>query len=352
MLVNRWIEYAARQEQLPPMYNRRPVPWIIDLSSHGQFIGISSTSSGQKRDKGKEFPVPDTGTRTVGVKPNLLVDKAEYVLGLPDAKDPTKLERNRARAQVYQQAFINLAQECAEQTKVASVIAVSKFYKNHLPSLTSLSTEMNSSDWIQFRVDGRFPTEEAPVQSFWAGKFGLDSDVPDTAETIDTMRPCIACGETCRPLEVHPSKIKLPGGQASGVALVSANSTAYESYGLTRSLIAPMCHSCAESYAKGANALIQGSETHFRIGPLTYLFWSKKEMPFSILELFNNPSPEQISLLFTSVYSGSSRQSHDSPDFFAAALSPSNARLIVRDWLETTLTEVSEIGRASCRERV
>jgi hypothetical protein len=46
------------------------------------------------------------------------------------------------------------------------------------------------------------------------------------------------------------SPVKIPGGTTSGISLVSFNSDAFESYGLSRNENAPVCRDCADAYTK------------------------------------------------------------------------------------------------------
>ena len=69
---------------LPPvMYGEQKIRWLIDLDSEGQLLGKFVSQGGDTKDtkRGKPTIVPHIG-RTVGVKPKLLADSAEYVLGI------------------------------------------------------------------------------------------------------------------------------------------------------------------------------------------------------------------------------------------------------------------------------
>jgi CRISPR-associated protein Csd1 len=124
------------------------------------------------------------------------------------------------------------------------------------------------------------------------------------------------------------------------MTLVSANNTAFESYGLEASLIAPICYDCAERYGKAANALIDNDATHLRLGSCIYLFWTRQESDFSIASMLSDPQPEDVKALLASVYSGQPVDLEDTNPFYATALAASGARVAVRDWVETTLGDV------------
>lgn len=67
---------------------------------------------------------------------------------------------------------------------------------------------------------------------------------------------CLITGETTTVEQRLPFKIKgIIGGQASGTALVSANSSAFMSYGLKNSLTSPISKDAAEKFANALNFL-------------------------------------------------------------------------------------------------
>lgn len=329
MLLQRLKEYNDRIEKknpIPPMYKKTPVPWLVELDGQGNFQGLISTTGGGKRDKGKEFVIPYPGVKTSGIKPNLLADTAEYALGVP--KDSNTENKHRA--------FVKQVYNCAITTAEPPVEAVFKFLSSTERVSLSLPDDMTPGAMVAFRVNGMMPSDLPTVKSYWLSKNSIDSDNKITGQ-------CIICGSSCTPVNPHPVSIKpIPQGQPAGLAFISANSTAYESYGLEKSNIAPTCRSCAEGYGKGANALLQNESNNLRVGPLVYIFWTKEETDVPILSLLTQPKPEpdQVKKLIESVRSGYQYDAMDDQAFYASALSASNARVAVRDWLETTVGKV------------
>jgi CRISPR-associated protein Csd1 len=138
-------------------------------------------------------------------------------------------------------------------------------------------------------------------------------------------------------------KIKrIPGKQKQGMALISANAPAFESYGLEASLIAPTCQECGERFSNAANALIENERTHITVGPMVYVFWTKAEDDgFSVASLLSTPEPDAVRALIRSAFSGHAATLEiDTTPFYATAFSASGARVVVRDWLDTTVAEV------------
>lgn len=128
MILRRLVEYADNRMQLPPpMYGRTPVRWLIDLGPNGEYEGFAPQGGDTKDNKrGIERVVPQTD-RTSGVKANLLVDNAEYVLGVP--RPNAKLER----VEKCHKAFVELTKRCAEETQEPSVESIVAFLESWDP---------------------------------------------------------------------------------------------------------------------------------------------------------------------------------------------------------------------------
>jgi len=330
MLLQRLSEYAGRLDLAPPMYLKTAIRWLIDLDPAGRFLGFVKTEgSGKKNDRGKEFYAPHTA-RSAGVKPKLLADNGEYVLGV--AREKSKPER----VEHCHQAFFEEIRLCEEAVSESSLGAILKFLQIWKPGNVDLPADFDPSDICTFRVAGVLPIHLAAIQAYWASKGGGDEEAPE-----ESMQ-CLICGCVRPALKRLPFKIKrIPGGQTSGNALISANSKAFESYGLEASLIAPTCADCGERFSKAANALIESEHSHISIGPLVYLFWTREERLFSIASLLSDPNPDEVRALIAAAFSGKRAAADvDATPFYATAFSASGARVAVRDWLDTTVESV------------
>lgn len=334
MLLQRLKEYNDRlnmHNPVPSMYQKKHVPWLVELDLEGNLLGFASTGEG-KKDKGKVFIVPHPGARTSNVKPGLLADKAEYVLGI--YKDRVTADR--------QQSFVDLVAKCMEATGEKAVMAVYKFLISMQRDGLAIPapTEIKPNTLVAFTVNGQMPSDLLPVQDFWRNKNTGSAG----GEDHNHSDQCIICGSHCTPVSPHPVTIKpIPNGQTSGLAIVSANKAAFESYGLENSLIAPTCRDCAEAYAKGANELLRKDKnTSLVVGPLVYIFWTEKGLDLPLISLISQarPDPGQVKELLAATSSGHHDEAFHDDYFYAAALSANNARVAVRDLLETRVGTV------------
>ncbi len=118
MLLQRLADYSRRldaedgAERLPPMYQRVPVRYVIKLDSEGRLRGVPHIMTDTRTDEAKRGTpqIAPTRIRTSGVVPKLLVDTAEYVLGI--SREGGKEERVRQQ----HHSFTELVRRCETDT--------------------------------------------------------------------------------------------------------------------------------------------------------------------------------------------------------------------------------------------
>ncbi|MFT4038432.1 MAG: type I-C CRISPR-associated protein Cas8c/Csd1 [Thermomicrobiales bacterium] len=328
MLLQRLVEYAEKQLQLPPPgYQEQPIRYVLRLSADGRHAGLIDTSdpASPRGKKGTPRLVPALN-RTSGVSAKLLADKSAYALGPAPGSEPTK------RQLAEHAAFIELVATCARATGNPDVAVVHEFLAAGGPATVTLPADFAPAEQIIYSVEGHFPTDAADVQAFWAAR-----QVTDAGEAL----PCIACGELRPALAGHPFTIKpIPGGQSSGNYLISANADAFESYGLKKSHIAPTCASCAEKYATALNALLADDASRVRTGGAAYVFWTAEPTGLNFARFFQQPDQAEVAELMRAHITGNAAAtSIDQTAFYALGLSGSGARIAVRTWIDATIGE-------------
>jgi len=330
MFLQRLLEYAERLNDLPPsLHEQMPVKWVIDIDHDGKVNGIVRQSeTDDPKDRGRLQTVPYLGgLRTSGIMPLLFADNASYVLGQA-GKD-----KKQERIQECYRAFKDLVQQCAQAVPLPEVQAVHRFYEQSLATL-NLPDDFQPEDSVTFRVNGRLLTEIPEVQRFWR-----DYAVHQY-KLAQVGMYCLICGQQKPALRRHFVKIKrVPGGQESGVSLSSANASAFYSYNLKEGMVSPMCLDCSEKASKTLNRLLADKQSGIRVGPLAYVFWTRKESDIAVAPLLENADPVQVRKLMEAVYHPVTVEIEDT-DFYAASLSANAARAVVRSFLETTLSKV------------
>lgn len=337
MLLQQLVEYRKRLDPIPSAYQKKPVKWNVDLDAHGNLRGITSSVGKEDRNKrGKDHIVPHV-LRSSGVASALLVDRADYVLAVP-------APGNEARTQHCHSEFVKLVRECATATQEPDVQRVLSF----LESLRGqppqdLPEDLRPGDLVALTIEGRWPSDLSSVRTFWADHLLAKGG---------HYAQCLVCGRRGPIAERHTVKIKgIPGGQPSGLALVSANASAFESYGLEASLIAPVCVECSQSYAIAINDLLANKNTSYRAGPVSYIFWTRAPEKQGIFRTLTDANPEDVKVLLASPRSGTPSSVGDSDRYYALALSASGGRAVVRDWLEGTVGDAEEHVRTYFRRQ-
>lgn len=344
MLLQRLVEYADRMWDLPPaMYQEQPIRYVIDLDSEGRVTGVlldTADPSNRATRDGTRMLAPHR-KKGGGTKPTLLMGTAEYVLGLP-AKDDGE-ERARER----HEAFVVLVEGCRLATGEPTVQAVASFLNRLQVEAPPLPDDFAPGANLTFRVGTEFPMGLPAVRAFWAATRGAAVEDGTPAVTVERM-PCVVCGRNRPVMARHPIKIKgIPEGQTSGTDLVSANERAYESYGLKNSLIAPTCANCAEKYGNALNALLADEDTHLRVGSQVFVFWTVEESTFRPGWLLSKPDAVEVASLLGAAWTGRAAALDIEPAaFYALSLSASGARVVVRNWIDTTVGEAKlRLGR-------
>src|SRR5207248_4167356 len=86
----------------------------------------------------------------------------------------------------------------------------------------------------------------------------------------------------------HPIKLQVPGWMSMGVALVSYDKAAFESYGLEGTANAAIGYEAADAYGVALKALVQGGKrSSLRVGESLFLFWTREPASTDFMDLFD-----------------------------------------------------------------
>lgn len=328
MLLQRLVADAADiiSEASPPMYNWKPVKWVIDLEADGSLTGcVPQTGDGRRADRGKAMLVPDRTRQGTAPPPILLADTARYSLSLPKG-DPQSAVRHTW--------FIDLLKTASESLPDAGLDAVLAFIQDWDAGAYELPADIEPVDTVTFRVQGRLPVDRTDVRRWWAENWNGSSDNSGSSPAAAAGRgECLVCGEENALIGNYiPLKLKgLPGGQSAGTTLVSINNAAFESLGLRGGHTSRVCRVCGETAMKALNSLVEDDKRHMVMGKLVYLYWVSGESSLELFDLLQNPDANEVGALLKSAFDGRPRSVNTSL-FNIVALSAASARAAVRDW--------------------
>lgn len=177
-------------------------------------------------------------------------------------------------------------------------------------------------------------------------------------QTAVKAKECSVCGEEKYPVEDLPHGMisNVPPGRKDKRVFVSFNAKAFESYRLNGNLNSQICTNCASSYVQALNWLLapsgytkdnKGKEhpfynNRYDLGKDTAaVFWTRYETDFNPKAVLEKKSAADVKALFDSVRKGKSSSVQEN-DFYAITLSGSSARIMVRDFIHTSVEAVQK----------
>jgi CRISPR-associated protein Csd1 len=329
--------YASNNQTPPAMYQRKYVRYMVVLDGSGTFLAVVDCAS-TAHPQGVSMLVPSL-KRSVNIRPLLFADTAAYVLAYaPDAHGPRATQRVHKQHRQFVELIEQCVAACDEPSASArqALQAIVHFYQTADLSSLRLPAPVDPTARITFEINGLFPINFPSVQAFWATR----ATACDRTQTL----PCQVCGESKPPAKRLLLPIfGIPGGQTTGMALLSANEQAFESYGLTASLVAPTCEACGQRCCSALNDLLKQRDTHYTTASLSYVFWSKDASPFPVTALLSECRPDEVRAFLSAPWRGeASALAIETSAFYAAVLSARGPRVVLRDWMETTLGQVQD----------
>lgn len=340
MILAKLCELARRECLLDhPDYEAKAVAWIISIGDRGCFLDLIPTLSEEgpaKPPKAKVLQIPRRKGRTSSPDPDFLVDKSEYVLGIePDGKRSAKDLQKRS------ELFRKLVLEAIAAKRSEALESVAAFLGNQEERWRAAERARQlgykSNDLFAFEYRGQLIHERRDMREYF-------STLRRASDGIGAQ--CLVCGRNAVPVDKHPA-VKIPGGTTSGVALVSFNSEAFESYGLSRNENAPVCRDCADAYTTALNRLLgTGYESLPRrlvklSADTTAIYWADAEVLVLdlITDFFEAPRAESVAALMEAPKAG--RQPGLVSDrFYCLILSGGQGRALIRGMLTDAVGEI------------
>lgn len=364
MILQALSDYYDRRRQEerdppPPFgYATERVGYALVLDADGRVL--RATPLGTKDDKGRYHPRPlevprPLGGRTSGIRAYFLCDKTQYVLGAGGDKPARDREAFEASRDKHLRYLADSDDPCA--------VAVRKFFETWDPADAETLEgwpEMAGATLV-FKLDGTpgYVHDKEALQAIWQDRFAEENE---TAE-----RQCLVTGEEAPAALLHPPVKGVRGAQSSGAYLVSFNAEAFCSYGqgtAGKGLNAPVSQRAAFAYTTALNELLAwDSRRRLQLGETSVVFWATEDTPYDEVmpavlagredtgEL-DEETAGRLRQVLDNIEKGRRPQDtlsdlDGSVAFYVLGLAaPSQARLTVRFWLQTTLGHMLDGIRA------
>jgi CRISPR-associated protein Csd1 len=146
----------------------------------------------------------------------------------------------------------------------------------------------------------------------------------------------LASGKMVVPVQTA-GKIKgIPGSPPAGANLISFDKDSFRSYGLDQALNAPVSFTEDTKITSALNKLIGNS---YRLEDSRYLHWTREpdKDPFDLLETADEAV---VAELVRAPLKGTPPTRLTSNKYYLMSLSGNGGRIVIRDWLESTVPEV------------
>lgn len=344
MILSSLRELATREDLLKDAdYEPKAVAWILSIGEGGRFLGATPTTGEDSRGKAraKVLAIPRRKGRTSAAVADFAVDKSEYVLGVePEGK------RKPAELQARLDLFRYELEKAADRTKLPALAAVCAFLSNSEERAKAAESVPGyaPNDLFAFEYEGSLLHDFSAVKDYF-------STLRQRVKQGNAQ--CLVCGASTDISRKHPS-VQLRGGTTSGVALVSFNSDAFESYGLDGNDNAPVCQDCADAYTTALKRLLSdrypdpktaGGTLPRRFVYLSSdtsaVFWSDREA--TVLDLladyFAAPNADSVRALLESPHKG--RQPAGlSNRFYCLILTGGQGRAVLRGMQTGLVAEI------------
>ncbi|WP_342377072.1 type I-C CRISPR-associated protein Cas8c/Csd1 [Myxococcus stipitatus] len=327
-----------------PLYENRPVDFLIRVSAKGTFQGLESTQD--ERGNGLPLLIPRIPQRAVNIAAGFLVDNSKYVLGYEE--EPAPQTGKAGKGAVRFAAFLKLVREALSELKVPELRAVELFLASAASREEALAErakeEWTGSEMLAFAVgDSVEPVHLLPeVRAWWARRGAKEAEQ-------GRRGLCLVTGRIGVLAETHPKLKNVPEAQRAGAALVSFNARAFESQGFEQGDNAPISRQAALGYVLALNDLLRKSEERrYRQGiqagdDSVLVFWTnstaKEE---SALLSWMDPSEADLRRFLEAPFRGLEPGVLDTRSFYSVTLAGNSGRVAVRDWFQTSVGEVKQ----------
>jgi len=337
MMLQALIAYAERENLGDADFAMVGVRWLISLDKTGKLAGIIEMSENmdekKRRPKRIERPNSDQDFVAHG-RSYFLCDSLERSVLWVEEDD------KREKRKVNQAYFVNLldaaASECPDVATKLRLLAAFLCDEKQLSALHNqlAIAKAKTSDNAVFAVDGENLIESVELRDWWRVRSEKERGEQETEKSV-----CLATGHfgsVCR----TTGFIKLLGEDTK---LISFNKEcpAFESHGLSQAANAPISADAEVKFRAALNALIEKSNTQRLVfNDTIHLHWTRQPIEDDPIDLLAGAAPEAVASLLKSVKSGQMPDFIDANTYYALSLCANGARVVVRDWLESTVPEV------------
>lgn len=344
MMLQALIAYAERENLGDADFETVGVRWLIPLDRGGHLAGdpiplMENPRDKKPRPRSMSRPFTSPNELNQGTKSHFLCDTLERATLFLDPKTPEKAEARRVQHGYFQSLLEQAAESVPDEAAVLGAVVVflqEPAEKARLHAALSAG-KAKPSDNATFSVDGANLLDSATLKTFWRERRKRLA----AALEQRTRRICVATGELSETLDTTEKIKGVPGGLATGTNLISFDKDSFCSFGFEQAQNAALSALAELKIRSALNALIGKSRGQGLVfNDTVHLHWTREPVKFDPLDLLATADPEAVAALLKSVGSGGQYVGLDSNAYYALSLSGNGARIVVRDWFESTVPDV------------
>jgi CRISPR-associated protein Csd1 len=350
MILQALLAYAERDGLGDADFEPVGVRWLIPLTRDGRVSGgpipLSDDPTAQKappKTLSRPFTSPNELTQTGDkARAYFLCDSLERATLFLDPKFPEKHDNRRAQHR-YFRGLLQAASEASPEA--ASTLRAVLAFLDDAPALAALHADLvaakaKPNENVTFAVEGADLLSLPALRDFWRQRRRAETT---SAAASRATRICIATGESAPTLDTTEKIKGIPGGLAQGTNLISFDKSSFCSFGLEQAQNAPLSAIAELKIRTALNTLVQHSrEKHLVFNDTIYLHWTRAPITHDPLDLLSTGDPDGVAHLLQSIRSGERQVGLDTNAYYCLGLSGNGARIVVRDWLESTVSRVEE----------
>ena len=339
MMLQALIALADREGLGDPDFEETAIHWLLPLSGDGSLSGppvqlLANSDAKKPTPKTYKRPFTSPNELSQGGRSHFLADNLERVL-LFNPKEPDKAQSRRNSQLYFKNLLIEAAQSCPQISSNCHAVVVFLESEKNLQEARKAfeDSKAKPTDNVTFQVAGLNLLQETELQNFWRKR-----RVKALSETTRSQRVCLATGFLSEILDTTEKIRGIPGGLAMGTNLISFDKDSFTSYGLEQAQNAAIS---ASAELKFRSALQHLMPTGIRsLGESIHLHWTRDPVPVDVFSLLESADDQGVARLLESPRSGFTPSGTNPNAYYAMTLSGNGARIVVRDWLESTVPEI------------
>jgi len=346
-LVKRYEQQVRENKIVGQGWSVAEVSFGLSLRENGEIadiIDLRTKISGNKKERleKRKMIVPEQERRSgKNYSSSFLCENANYFFGI---------DGNIEHFQAAKKLHLEILKDC---DSLASR-AIKNFFASWNPSETATHQklqehmkELQNKAKLIFMFEKNFATEDDEIKTAW-------ENYRQNQEESASMQ-CLITGKISPVAKIHPVIKGVRNANSSGGSIVSFNDSAFESYGHDdeRGLNAPISKYAAFAYTTALNDLLADSNHKEFFGDMTVVYWAEENSDEcqDFFEELLSPNEEEISneslsdimkgIEKKNIKFNGTKLNYENP-FYILGLSPNNARISVRLFLQKSFGEVIE----------